>query len=123
MAKVRGRQMKYSSMSSTTYENMLKLSNNLENKDDLVKYHETVLSRVYPKGMNVFSGNFNPIPNWKVGVQMAALNVQTPGQYLRLNSAMFQLNGKSGYVLKPGLTKVKEVLAVYNLNDLVNTGS
>ena len=109
MTKVRNNEMKYNNMSSSTYENMLKLSNNVENKDDLIKYHEKVLSRIYPKGRNIFSGNFNPIPNWKTGAQMAALNVQTAGPYLRLNSAMFQQNGNSGYVLKPSLKKVNNL--------------
>ena len=109
MTKVKNQEMKYNNMSSSTFENMLKLSNNVENKDDLIKYHENVLSRIYPKGRNIFSGNFNPIPTWKTGAQMAALNVQTAGPYLRLNSAMFQQNGNSGYVLKPSLKKVNNL--------------
>ena len=106
MNKVKGNEMKYNNMSSTTYENMTKLSSKRENKDDLIRYHERILTRIYPKGRNIFSGNFNPISNWKVGVQMSALNLQTPSHYLRLNSAMFQQNGHSGYVLKPCLAKV-----------------
>ena len=93
-------------MSSTTHEKMLKLSEKFENKDELIEYHETILSRIYPKGINVFSGNFSPIPHWKIGAQIAALNLQTTGPYLRINSAMFRQNGNSGYVLKPCLKKV-----------------
>ena len=106
MAKVRGNEMKYNNMSSTTYENMTRVSSKAENKDDLIKYHERIITRIYPKGRNIFSGNFNPISNWRVGVQMSALNFQTANQYLRLNSAMFQQNGNCGYVLKPCLVKV-----------------
>ena len=60
-----------------------------------------------------FSGNFNQIPNWKSGVQMAALNVQTSGPYLRLNNAMFQQNRNSGYVLKPCLKKVNNINVIF----------
>eukprot|EP00092_Neocalanus_flemingeri_P025151 GFUD01027277.1.p1 GENE.GFUD01027277.1~~GFUD01027277.1.p1 ORF type:complete len:333 (-),score=60.14 GFUD01027277.1:59-1057(-) len=90
-------------MSSTSHENMLKVVKGLINKDELVEYHESILSRIYPKESNVFSGNFNPIPHWKTGVQIAALNIQTTGPYLRINSSMFRQNGNSGYVLKPCL--------------------
>jgi hypothetical protein len=36
-------------------------------------------SRVYPKGTRVDSSNYDPTPMWNSGVQMAALNYQTPG--------------------------------------------
>ena len=102
-------------MSSTTHEKMLKLSEKFENKDELIEYHETILSRIYPKGINIFSGNFNPVPHWKTGVQIAALNLQTTGPKLRINSAMFRQNGNSGYVVKPCLKKVN--LFSLNLDD------
>ena len=101
MEKIRTNQMKYYNMSSTPHENMLNLSRSPENRDELIKYHETVLSRIYPKGVNVWSGNFSPIPHWKIGAQMVALNIQTAGTYLRTNSSMFRQN-----VLKPCLKKV-----------------
>jgi hypothetical protein len=109
MSKIRNNEMKYYNMSSTTAENMLKLSNNSENKDELIKYHQTILSRIYPKG-NIFSGNFNPIHNWKIGAQMTALNIQTVGPYLRINSTMFRQNGSAGYILKHCLNQVNLVM-------------
>jgi hypothetical protein len=47
------------------------------------------------------SSNFNPAPFWAAGVQMAALNYQTPGVAMRLQRAWFRQNGRCGYVLKP----------------------
>jgi len=35
--------------------------------------------RTYPAGMRIDSSNFNPIPFWACGIQMAALNYQTDG--------------------------------------------
>ena len=84
----------------------MKESKKFENKDEIIDYHETILSRIYPKGFRILSGNFNPIPDWKIGVQIAALNLQTTGPYLRINNAMFEQNGKCGYVLKSCLKKV-----------------
>ena len=35
------------------------------------------ISRVYPRGSRIDSDNYDPLPLWNVGVQMAALNWQT----------------------------------------------
>ena len=35
--------------------------------------------RTYPAGTRIDSSNYDPIPLWNHGVQMVALNVQTPG--------------------------------------------
>jgi len=35
--------------------------------------------RTYPAGMRIDSSNFNPIPMWACGIQLAALNYQTEG--------------------------------------------
>ena len=59
------------------------------------------LLRVYPGAMRVDSSNYDPAPLWAAGVQMVALNYQTWGVPLRLNKALFALNGRCGYVLKP----------------------
>ena len=42
-------------------------------------------SRVYPNGKRVDSSNFDPQTLWNVGVQMAALNYQTPGDLITLH--------------------------------------
>ena len=35
--------------------------------------------RTYPAGTRIDSSNYDPIPLWNHGIQMVALNVQTPG--------------------------------------------
>jgi len=67
----------------------------------IVQHCSRQLIRVYPGPMRVDSSNFNPTPMWAAGVQMVALNYQTPDVPLRLNRALFRLNGRCGYVLKP----------------------
>ena len=41
---------------------------------------ERHLVRTYPSGLRTDSSNYNPLPMWNYGVQMVALNVQTPGR-------------------------------------------
>ncbi|KAK3943200.1 hypothetical protein QBC46DRAFT_362116 [Diplogelasinospora grovesii] len=55
--------------------------------------------RSYPDGLRVDSSNFDPSSHWREGVQMAALNWQTPDEMMLLNHAMFA--GSKGWVLKP----------------------
>ena len=77
------------------------------------------MTRVYPAGIRVTSTNYDPIPHWSAGAQLVALNYQTVGKAfaalalqtrtltffldkgIQLNHAMFKLNGRCGYVLKP----------------------
>lgn len=74
---------------------------NIENSQMFLWYHQVQLSRVYPKAQRVDSSNYNPIPIWNVGSQMAALNFQTGDKPMQLNFAKFLLNGNCGYVLRP----------------------
>jgi phosphatidylinositol phospholipase C gamma-1 len=67
----------------------------------ILKYHQRQLTRVYPKGLRAKSSNFDPIKFWNCGVQMAALNYQTPDRAMQINQAMFRQNRASGYVLRP----------------------
>lgn len=67
----------------------------------VLAHTETQLIRAYPAGMRIDSSNFNPLIFWGFGVQMVALNYQTEDACLHLNSAMFEQNGRCGYVLKP----------------------
>ena len=46
---------------------------------DLLYISRNKLLRTYPKGSRVESSNFNPMPMWKVGIQMASVNFQKPG--------------------------------------------
>ena len=36
--------------------------------------------RTYPSGIRIDSSNYDPIPMWNHGIQMVALNIQTPGK-------------------------------------------
>uniref|UniRef100_A0A3Q1CL58 Phosphoinositide phospholipase C n=1 Tax=Amphiprion ocellaris TaxID=80972 RepID=A0A3Q1CL58_AMPOC len=72
---------------------------------DFLQYNRKALSRVYPKGQRVESSNYDPYPLWAVGCHMVALNFQTADKYTQLNSALFSLNGCTGYVLQPELMR------------------
>ncbi|KAG8143960.1 hypothetical protein E2320_001092 [Naja naja] len=68
---------------------------------DLLKYNQKGLTRIYPKGQRVDSSNYDPFRFWFCGVQMVALNFQTPDKYMQMNQALFSLNGWTGFVLQP----------------------
>ncbi|KAK9517244.1 hypothetical protein VZT92_025129 [Zoarces viviparus] len=72
---------------------------------DFLRYNRKSLSRVYPKGQRVESSNYDPYPLWAIGSHMVALNFQTADKYTQLNSALFSLNGRTGYVLQPELMR------------------
>ena len=59
------------------------------------------LTRVYPAGTRVASSNMDPLPCWRLGAQMVALNYQTNDTPVQLNRALFALDSGYGYVLKP----------------------
>ena len=61
--------------------------------------------RTYPKGSRMDSTNFSPLPMWRCGVQMVALNFQYSDIFMHLNQGFFRLNGGCGYVLKPALMR------------------
>lgn len=67
----------------------------------LIKHSCTHLIRTYPKGIRIVSTNYNPLMFWAVGAQIVALNWQTFDLGYVMNMAMFQRNGRAGYVLKP----------------------
>src|SRR5262249_19687407 len=98
---------------------------------DLIKHNRTHLVRTYPKGLRLSSTNYEPHRYWSAGAQLVAINWQTCGTlfylfienlkckalilvlvYLDLgymiNHAMFQRNGRSGYVLKPLALRVPD---------------
>ena len=66
-----------------------------------VIYNQSHLSRTYPAGSRVDSGNYMPLLAWSVGCQLVSLNFQTHDAALRLNDGRFRENGGCGYVLKP----------------------
>uniref|UniRef100_A0A8C5GYX7 1-phosphatidylinositol 4,5-bisphosphate phosphodiesterase n=1 Tax=Gouania willdenowi TaxID=441366 RepID=A0A8C5GYX7_GOUWI len=67
---------------------------------EFVEYNKRQMSRIYPKGTRMDSSNYNPQPFWNVGCQMVALNYQTMDLPMQLNMALFEFNGRTGYLLK-----------------------
>ncbi|KAF6757913.1 phosphoinositide-specific phospholipase C [Ephemerocybe angulata] len=88
-------------------EHMFSLSETMTNKMikvgmmDLIKHTRSHLVRIYPKGTRVSSSNYEPHRFWATGAQLVALNWQTFDLGYMINHAMFQRNGRSGFVLKP----------------------
>lgn len=68
---------------------------------ELLKHNRTHLTRIYPRGTRLQSTNFEPHRFWATGAQLVAINWQTFDLGYMLNHAMFQRNGRCGYVLKP----------------------
>uniref|UniRef100_A0AAR2IMP1 Phosphoinositide phospholipase C n=1 Tax=Pygocentrus nattereri TaxID=42514 RepID=A0AAR2IMP1_PYGNA len=83
-------------------ENKIPSKNKLS---DFLRYNRRALSRIYPKGQRVDSSNYDPHPLWMCGCHMVALNFQTSDKFTQLNSALFSLNGGTGYVLQPELMR------------------
>ncbi|KAG8505028.1 1-phosphatidylinositol 4,5-bisphosphate phosphodiesterase delta-3 [Galemys pyrenaicus] len=69
--------------------------------NSFVRHNTHQLTRVYPRGLRVNSANYNPQEMWNSGCQLVALNFQTPGYEMDLNTGRFLVNGQCGYILKP----------------------
>uniref|UniRef100_A0A7E4VQ00 Phosphoinositide phospholipase C n=1 Tax=Panagrellus redivivus TaxID=6233 RepID=A0A7E4VQ00_PANRE len=61
--------------------------------------------RVIPNAVRVDSSNMNPQEFWNFGLNMVALNYQTPGLMMDLQEGKFGANGACGYVLKPAVMR------------------
>jgi len=72
-----------------------------QNYKFFLKYHRRQLSRVYPGIRRLDSSNFDPVRMWSAGIQMVALNYQTPDRAMQLNQGKFLENGNCGYILRP----------------------
>lgn len=80
--------------------------------EELMNHNKTFLTRIYPSGKRVDSSNYNPVDTWNYGCQMVALNYQTGGLAMDLNTAKFNNNGRCGYILKPAV--MREKIAYFN---------
>ncbi|KAJ7987722.1 hypothetical protein DPEC_G00329440 [Dallia pectoralis] len=69
----------------------------------LIQHTACQLLRTYPAATRIDSSNLNPLPFWLHGMQLVALNYQTDDLPMQLNTALFEANGRCGYVLKPPL--------------------
>ncbi|KAL3719906.1 hypothetical protein ACJRO7_004830 [Eucalyptus globulus] len=72
-----------------------------ESGQDLVRFTQKNLLRIYPKGTRFDSSNYDPLLGWMHGAQMVAFNMQGYGKYLWIMEGMFKANGQCGYVKKP----------------------
>ncbi|KIK99000.1 hypothetical protein PAXRUDRAFT_9154 [Paxillus rubicundulus Ve08.2h10] len=84
------------SLSETTANKILK-----QGAMDLIKHNKNHIVRIYPKGLRVNSTNYLPHRYWAAGAHLVAINWQTFDLGYMINHAMFQRNGRAGYVLKP----------------------
>lgn len=65
----------------------------------MTRHNQHYLMRVYPKGVRITSSNLDPLPLWRAGVQLVALNWQYVNRATMLNHALFDRT--AGWVLKP----------------------
>ncbi|KMT18203.1 hypothetical protein BVRB_2g023740 [Beta vulgaris subsp. vulgaris] len=68
---------------------------------EIVRFTQKNMLRIYPKGTRITSSNYNPLIAWMHGAQMVAFNMQGYGRSLWLMQGMFRANGGCGYVKKP----------------------
>ncbi|KAH7731721.1 hypothetical protein AAVH_00619 [Aphelenchoides avenae] len=61
--------------------------------------------RVTPNVSRVDSSNLNPQEFWNYGINLVALNYQTPGLMMDLQEGKFAANGGCGYILKPSIMR------------------
>lgn len=73
--------------------------------ENLVMFTKHTLTRVRPSSVRLDSSNPNPQGYWKGGLQLVALNQQTPGAMLDLHRGRFSQNGGCGYVLRPAVMR------------------
>ncbi|CAD5228286.1 unnamed protein product [Bursaphelenchus okinawaensis] len=73
----------------------------------LIQHTTRHIVRVYPDLGRVCSSNFIPMYFWTAGCQMLAMNFQTPGLPMQMNQALFEENGRTGYVLKSSCIRNK----------------
>ncbi|RIA94719.1 PLC-like phosphodiesterase [Glomus cerebriforme] len=90
---------KFYQMSSFSEKHSTRLSKT--DRQSFIKYNSRYLSRIYPSGYRIASSNYEPHHQWMVGNQLVALNWQTFDLGMQINQAMFTVNGRCGYVLKP----------------------
>lgn len=76
-------------------------------RKDVIAHCRTHLVRSYPAGTRFTSSNYLPFYYWAVGIQLVSLNWQTYDLGTEINAAFFQRNGRSGYILKPDILRLK----------------
>ncbi|XP_071718131.1 phosphoinositide phospholipase C 2-like [Rutidosis leptorrhynchoides] len=73
----------------------------IDHGEQIVRFTQRNILRVYPKGTRLDSSNYNPFNGWNHGAQMVAFNMQGYEKNLWLMQGMFRANNGCGYVKKP----------------------
>ena len=82
-----------------------KAAKEADRRTNWLSYNREHVSRVYPKPTRTDSSNYDPQPFWNLGVQMAAINIQTPGRPRWLEHGLFMQNEGCGMVRKPEILR------------------
>ncbi|GLB39507.1 putative phosphoinositide phospholipase C [Lyophyllum shimeji] len=90
------------SLSEHAANKVIKVGNTMR---ELVRHTRGHMVRIYPKGTRVNSTNYQPHRYWAAGAQLVAINWQTFDLGYMMNQAMFQRNGRAGFVLKPDVLR------------------
>nr|XP_020659892.1 1-phosphatidylinositol 4,5-bisphosphate phosphodiesterase zeta-1-like isoform X5 [Pogona vitticeps] len=86
--------------------------------NEFVQHTVRFLTRIYPKRTRTNSSNYNPQEFWNVGCQLVALNFQTSGVQMDLQTGKFLDNGRCGYILKPEYLRSKNTkFSPYDLTE------
>ena len=79
---------------------VLSFSKDYDTRKDIIEFTQNSLMKAYPQSFD--SSNYDPIKCWIMGVQVAALNIQSlEDDYTLMNMIFFKQNRNCGYVLKP----------------------
>ena len=77
----------------SSYEELKATKFEKKSAEGWARHNATYLSRVYPGNARVDSSNYSPTRFWNCGVQMVALNFQTPQTLpMQLNTGFFRVN-------------------------------
>lgn len=87
--------------------------------NSLIKYTENNLGRMYPFGLRFNSSNPDPFLAWAHGFQIAALNIQGQDRPCWITQALFDGNGKCGFVKKPPVLLPSSDMTLVQIADMV----
>eukprot|EP00041_Stephanoeca_diplocostata_P039227 m.1600844 g.1600844 ORF g.1600844 m.1600844 type:complete len:2511 (+) comp25352_c1_seq1:388-7920(+) len=97
-------------IASVTEKKYVRAIKNSRSRDKLYLFNQEHITRIYPSATRLDSSNYDPQDCWNMGVQMAAINMQTPGVATFLDHGVFQQNGATGYVPKPAFMLKRTVV-------------
>jgi len=85
----------------------------------MMTYNASHLSRIYPAGTRFASSNYSPYWAWAMGCQFVALNYQTLDLSMQMNMALFYMQGRCGYILRPDFQRALSGAAQNHFDELV----